>query len=439
MVVATLVVAWLAIAFSNSDQAVRIGDGSEVLLRTEELLNAAISTRATVDQAIVFATAEESDLASEDATDAIVADGRRYVGQIEGSLARLVEIDPALDSSIRTATGAVVSTATETLDLVAVRRINDAEDVAQISLTAAFAGLRNVLIPYRDQVAAIVATERGSVGRIARAASFGVAFLIPALAILIFRSIARRRQEQADLMARLQSEQALGRARNEMISNLSHELRTPLTAIYGFALAMREEGFADQRVVSETTDLIIGEAGRLGRMVEDLLVVAKGDSKTLAFQLEEVDIVRELHEAMTPFEHLDRRPEIVVAPGTVIADRFHLRHVVTNLVANAIDHGGSSIAINGVAQEGWYHCSVVDDGDGVGDAMIDKLFSRYVHDGANPLLAGTIGLGLAVAQTLLNQMGGDIRYERLDGLTIFHFRIPLAESHSNAVVEPAPV
>lgn len=408
MLVATLVIAWLAIAFTNSDQAARIGDGSEVLLRTEELLNAAIAARATVDQAIVFATAEEADLASEDATNAIVADGRRYVEQIGASLARLVEINPALDSSVKTATGAVVSTATETLDLAAARRISDAQDAAQISLTAAFDGLRNVLVPYRDQVAAVVAADRGKVGRIARAASFGVAFLIPALAILMFRSITRRRQEEADLMASLEREQALGSARDEMISNLSHELRTPLTAIYGFALAMREEGFGDQRVVSETTDLIIGEAGPLGRMVEVLLVVAKGDSDTLAFQMEDVDIVWEIDEALTPFEHLDRRPEMVVAPGTVIADRFRLRHVVTNLVANAIDHGGSSIAINGVAQDGWYHCSVVDDGSGVAPAMVDKLFSRYVHDGDNPLLAGTVGLGLAVAQTLLHQMGGDI-------------------------------
>ena len=437
MVVATLVIAWLAIVFSNSDQAVRIGDGSEALLRTEEFLNAAVAARATIDVAMVFAAAEESGLATPKATDAIVADGRELVAQIETSLARLVGIDPALDPTIATATGALVSKSTETLDLVEAGLVGDAERVAQISLNAAFDGLRNVLIPYRDRVAAVVTTERGSVGRIARAAGFGVAFLIPALAILMFRSITRRRQEQADLIASLETEQALGRAREDMISNLSHELRTPLTAIYGFALAMRDEGFGDERVVAETTNLIIEEAGRLGRMVEDLLVVAKGDSDNLVFQSEEVDIVREIREALTPFEHQDRRPEIVVEPATVLADRFRLRHVVTNLVANAIDHGGSSIAINGVAQGDWYHCSVIDDGKGVSDTMVEKLFSRYVHEGSNPLLAGTVGLGLAVAETLLHQMGGDIRYERLDGLTIFHFRIPLAASHQPAVAEPA--
>jgi len=436
MVVATLVIALLAIAFSNSDQAVRIGDGSEALLRTEELLNASIATRSTIDLALIFAAAEESGLADEEAIDAIVADGRNLVGQIEASVVLLVGIDPTLTPTIATATGALVSTSTETLDLVEERRVDEAERVAQVSLTAAFDGLSNVLIPYRDRVAAVVTAERGSVGRVAQAAGFGVAFLIPALAILMFRSITRRRQKQADLIASLETEQALGRARDDMISNLSHELRTPLTAIYGFALAMREEGFGDQRVVAETTDLIIEEAGRLGRMVEDLLVVAKGDSDKLTFQSEEVDVVREIREALTPFEHLDRRPEIVIEPATVLADRFRLRHVVTNLVANAIDHGGSSIAINGIAQGDWYHCSIIDDGAGVSEGMVDKLFSRYVHEGANPLLAGTVGLGLAVAETLLHQMGGDIRYERLEGLTVFHFRVPLAPSHQPAVAEP---
>jgi signal transduction histidine kinase len=433
MVVATLVIAWLAIVFSNSDQAVRIGDGSEALLHADGLLNAAVAARSSVDLALVFATAEESELAAKEATDGIVADGRNLVGEIESSLALLVGVDPALDATVSTATRALVSTVSETLDLVEDRRVDEAERLAQISLNAAFDGLRNVLIPYRDRVAAVVSAERGSVGRVARAAGFGVAFLIPALAILMFRSITRRRQQQTDLIASLENEKALGRARDDMISNLSHELRTPLTAIYGFALAMREEGFGDMRLVADTTDLIIEEAGRLGRMVEDLLVVAKGDSDNLAFQSEEVDIVREIREALTPFEHQDRRPEVVVEPATVLGDRFRLRHIVTNLVANAIDHGGTSIAINGVAKGNWYHCSIVDDGAGVSEAMADKLFSRYVHEGANPLLAGTVGLGLAVAQTLLHQMGGDIRYERLEGLTIFHFRIPLAGSHQPAV------
>lgn len=63
------------------------------------------------------------------------------------------------------------------------------------------------------------------------------------------------------------------------------------------------------------------------------------------------------------------------------------------------------------------------------EARSKKLFSRYVHEGDRPILAGTVGLGLAVAETLLNQMDGDIRHERRDGLTIFHFRLPLAAPH----------
>jgi len=437
-VVATLLIAVLAIVFSNSDQAARIGEDSEALLRAEELLNAATAARSSIDLALVFAAAEQSDLTSEDVTNAIVIDGRSFVIEIESSLELLAEADPDLNTSIRSAAQAVTATALETLDMVEARRVGEAGDLARMSLSAAFDGLRNVLIPYRDQKAAVVAAERGNVGRVARAAGFGVAFFVPALAILMFRSINRRRQKQADLEVSLEREQALGRARDEMIGNLSHELRTPLTAIYGFALAMREEGFSDRRVVSDTTDLIIGEAGRLGRMVEDLLVAAKGDSDTLSFQMDDVDIVREIHEALTPFLHQDRRPEIVISPGTVLADRFRLRHVVTNLVANAIDHGGPSIAINGIAKGDWYHCSVVDDGDGVPEAMVGRLFTRYVHEGDRPLLAGSVGLGLAVAETLLDQMGGDIRYERQNGLTIFHFRLPLSEVHHSAVVEPAP-
>jgi signal transduction histidine kinase len=436
MVIATVLIAALAVVFSNSDQAARIGDDSEGLLRAEELMSGATAIRATIDQALVFAAAEESGFASVDDTDDILVDGLTLARSMGESLDRLVETDPDLDAAISTASRAMISVSEETLELLQVRRVDEAGGLARTSLSAAFDGLSNVLVPYRSELAAVVAAERGNAGRIARAASFGVAFLVPAVAILIFRSIGRRRQRQADLEASLEREQALSRARDEMIGNLSHELRTPLTAIYGFALAMREGEFADHRLVSDTTDLIIGEAGRLGRMVEDLLVAAKGDANTLAFQMSDVDIVREIHEALTPFHHEHRHPDIAVEAGIVRADRFRIRHVVTNLVANALDYGGPSIAINGVGQAGWYHCSVIDDGDGVPEAMVDKLFSRYVHEGDRPLLAGTIGLGLAVAETLLDQMGGDIRYERSNGLTVFHFRLPLAESHQPAAMDP---
>jgi signal transduction histidine kinase len=261
----------------------------------------------------------------------------------------------------------------------------------------------------------------------ARAASFGVAFLVPAMAILMFRSISRRRQKQADLEASLEREQALGRARDQLIASISHELRTPLTAIYGFALAMRDHGFDDRQTAFELTNLIVGEAGRLGRMVDDLLVAAKAPTGALEFQIGDVDVVREIREALTPFEHEDHRPEVVVAPGLVRADRFRIRHVVTNLVANAVDHGGPSVAINGLADGDWYHCSVIDDGPGVPEHMVDKLFTSYVHHGDRPVLAGSIGLGLGVAETLIREMGGDIRYERQQGLTVFHFRLPRAQ------------
>lgn len=426
--IATLLIVWLALAFAGSDQAVRIGEDSETLLRTEELLNAATEVRSTIDLALVFASAEQSGLATEESTDAITAAGRAYVHEIELSLERLVQVDGNLTSTISTATAAVVSSSTETFDLLDQDLLADAENEARTSLNAAVDGLRNVLLPYRDEKAAVVAAERGEAGRMARAASFGVAFLVPAMAILMFRSISRRRQRQAELEASLEQEKELGRVRDQLIASLSHELRTPLTAVYGFALAMRDHGFADPQTASDMTDSIIGEAGRLGRMVDDLLVAAKQQTGALEFQTDDVDIVREIREALTPFEHEDHRPEVVVAPGRVRADRFRIRHVVTNLVANAIDHGGSSIAVNGLADGDWYHCSVIDDGPGVPQEMVDKLFTSYVHDGDRSVLAGSVGLGLGVAEMLVREMGGDIRYERRQGFTVFHFRIPAARS-----------
>ena len=54
------------------------------------------------------------------------------------------------------------------------------------------------------------------------------------------------------------------------------------------------------------------------------------------------------------------------------------------------------------------------------------MFDRFVHRGSTPLVAGSLGLGLSIARTLAELMGGTLRYERADGLTRFIVRVPLS-------------
>ena len=67
---------------------------------------------------------------------------------------------------------------------------------------------------------------------------------------------------------------------------------------------------------------------------------------------------------------------------------------------------------------------VMDDGDGIDDDRLTRLFDRYQHEGTDPLLQGSVGMGLAVARSLAVGMGGNLTYTRTNGLTYFVLRLP---------------
>ena len=79
-------------------------------------------------------------------------------------------------------------------------------------------------------------------------------------------------------------------------------------------------------------------------------------------------------------------------------------------------------------------CSIVDNGPGVPNDIAGKLFERFVHDGRRALLAGSVGLGLNIARSLMLEMEGDLVYERIRETTWFTFRLPLAREPSTAVL-----
>jgi K+-sensing histidine kinase KdpD len=72
-----------------------------------------------------------------------------------------------------------------------------------------------------------------------------------------------------------------------------------------------------------------------------------------------------------------------------------------------------------------YHLEVTDRGDGVPEELEARLYERYIHQGRDPLVAGSIGLGLAVSSMLVELMGGELSYQRHDGATVFAVDLPL--------------
>lgn len=215
---------------------------------------------------------------------------------------------------------------------------------------------------------------------------------------------------QAETVARASE----GRTRR-FVADAAHELRTPIAGVQAAAEAVLQAGpTTDTQERERLQLLIIGEARRAGRLVEDLLSLARIDAG-LELHLEPVDL---LTLATTEADRTRLlAPSLTVGvtgePMLVTADPGRVAQVLANLLNNARRHApdGGSIELH-VAQAGpWAELTVTDTGPGVPPADRERIFDRLVRlDTARSRTGGDgAGLGLAIARGIARAHGGDLR------------------------------
>ncbi len=172
-------------------------------------------------------------------------------------------------------------------------------------------------------------------------------------------------------------------------------------------------------------------------MVDDLLTAAKQEGGSLQMVLEDLEAGQVIESAVDLFRRQDLSVTVDCESAVVSMDRHHLAQLIRNLVSNARKHGGPTITIEGRIRQGRYAVQVMDDGDGVPEELVERLFSRFVHQGDTPLTTGSVGLGLFIASMLAEAMGGDLGYERVDGISVFTFTLPLAVAEAEPAEDAA--
>jgi heavy metal sensor kinase len=214
--------------------------------------------------------------------------------------------------------------------------------------------------------------------------------------------VARLGETLNAMLARL--EDGLERERR-FLADASHELRTPL------ALMKTELGLASKpdRTEDELRAAIASAAeqtDRLARIADDLLLLARAEQGELRLKTEQVDVADVLDDVAGRFRG-DR--VISVEPGeplVVSADRLRLEQALTNLVDNALRHGGGAIRLSAAAENGTAELHVTDEGAGFEDEFLSRAFERFTRpdearegDGA--------GLGLAIVETIARAHRGE--------------------------------
>jgi two-component system, OmpR family, sensor kinase len=241
---------------------------------------------------------------------------------------------------------------------------------------------------------------------------------------------------EAAYLARADGEARALRSQERMrrfTADASHELRTPLTSVRGLAeYGLQQGGAASREELLRLMGLIAGESGRMSRLVDDLLLLARFDAGR-PLDRRPVDLASLAAEAVQRARIMaPGRPVMLEAAEPVIVDgdEGRLTQVIDNLIGNAIQHTppGSPVTVAVTVSAGHAELTVADHGPGMTAEQASRVFERFYRtDGARTRASGGAGLGLAIASSLAAAHGGEITVESAPGEgAAFCLRLPPA-------------
>ena len=205
------------------------------------------------------------------------------------------------------------------------------------------------------------------------------------------------------------------RVRRDLVANVSHELRTPITALQA-VLENLVDGVTEPD--PETFKTMLAQVERLGRLVKQLLDLSRLESGTVPLERTEFRVEPLLAHAVR--EQQLHAPEIAVSVSvdspdlTADGDPERVHQVVANLLENAVRHTprGGTVQVRAQRDHDGVTIEVLDEGPGIAAADEARIFERFYRaDSARASSDGGAGLGLAIAQWIVDLHGGDIHPE----------------------------
>ncbi|RFM31846.1 ATP-binding protein [Chitinophaga silvisoli] len=248
---------------------------------------------------------------------------------------------------------------------------------------------------------------------------------------ILFQDITERKRAEEALRESEQQLKRLLKLRDEFIGIASHELKTPVTSmkVYAEIVAERLEEIGNQDA-SNLLFRLNAQIDRLIMLINNLLDTTKISEGQLRLDLEEIDLNELLRDRV---EEIKRTTNHVFELHTenlpcVIADRERIGQVITNLLSNAIKYSpkGTTIRIGSRKEEEGVRVSVQDEGLGIPEGDIDKIFERFFRVTAKNMdTYPGMGLGLYISRKIVEKHKGRIFVQSKEGEgTVFSFMLP---------------
>jgi two-component system, OmpR family, phosphate regulon sensor histidine kinase PhoR len=235
-----------------------------------------------------------------------------------------------------------------------------------------------------------------------------------------------------DVTATLRAQEA----RADFVANASHELRTPLAALSGFIDTLRGHARDDEGARERFLDIMSVEAGRMSRLIDDLMSLTRIEQNEHVPPLGEVDILGVVCDAAAALQGLARVDEVTLSVAEtaglprIVGDRDELIQLFQNLMHNAIKYGRRgghvSIALSAAAAPAtppgrhsavsFIAIAVKDDGEGIPREFIPRLTERFYRvDVRRSRERGGTGLGLAIVKHIVNRHHGRLLIDSVEG------------------------
>jgi two-component system phosphate regulon sensor histidine kinase PhoR len=221
-------------------------------------------------------------------------------------------------------------------------------------------------------------------------------------------------------------EEKAGAMRRDFVANVSHELRTPLTALMGFIETLKHAAKDDPKAREMFLGIMEAEAGRMNRLVRDLLQLSRVEAEERVRPKEPVELRGLLEGVISSLrgvaEREGDRVELTGEAVTVPGDRDQLVQVFTNLVENALKYGrpGQVVRVTLSPEETVrgpaVRVEVADEGEGIDPVHLPRLTERFYRvDSHRSREMGGTGLGLAIVKHIVSRHRGWLRIESEKG------------------------
>jgi PAS domain S-box-containing protein len=251
-----------------------------------------------------------------------------------------------------------------------------------------------------------------------------------------------REQERERLLAATEAARrqadAANRAKDDFLATMSHELRTPLNAILGWAALLRARA-GDNEMFTRGLSVIDRNVRVQAKLIEDLLDVARLSRGAITLSREHVDLREEIRAAVDAARPIAETKSLALVvdlgdhPMMMSGDASRLQQIFWNLLSNAIKFtpAGGCVGITLSRIENSARVRVMDTGEGIDPEFIGHVFEPFrQEDASSTRTHGGLGVGLAVAYSLIELHGGTIR-ARSEGRghgTTFDVVLPLSDN-----------